>query len=213
MPILGNGQNGFESETVSVAQASGNVLPPREASTHERFIIKIHENNWIFKYDQWLPDISKIILSPGINGVDERDTSAARSMALEKGYTIIDNENNRLSQNFKAYLKRTKSAKGFAYHMCFEYPELFRNKVNWKCDEKMELDFLLDVKEKYIPVVDPRIVDEAISDAKRSLGRLKDAASRGRANIYEDRIKMAEEKLKKMIDSKAALNKTPTKNK
>jgi len=156
------------------------------------FFLKWHPARWYMANGRLLPCLGKLVIEPGINGVDARGGhTIAKAEADRRGWTIIPWE-----VIPDGYVRAYDVRGGVAHMTRWERPKAIGNRAIIKTDEKgyhAFLQHLLD--EGIVPPPDPDIVD-AMSDVQRSrisrnLKRAKtdDGAA---ARLEADRARLAE---------------------
>ena len=123
------------------------LLPRKQAPGREIFDLAHHPKKWVFLdvTGEWLPSISEIRFSPGVNGCralpdgpdgqKRMDCSVTRAAWRRKGGTVIDSHDHRLGE-FKGYVQVVTNDAGRKVHFSiFESFDVVGQDVIWNHEE------------------------------------------------------------------------------
>jgi len=168
------------NKSISRKQASGKkLMPAAERRRNPRFTIMFHPSDWYWDLDEkeWLPNISKMNMEPGCNGIDASgDLSIARNMYVQRGFHILENGDTRvgcLDEGY--YLASYDAQRGKVYKETWYEPEELSLIHYWVRNDDVYFEFLKDVKKNILPAMATRAKQELIKRQQKRVDRLTNA--------------------------------------
>ncbi len=152
-----------------------------------------HPNRWMFVDGEWLPQLAKFQIEPGLNAVDKRgDHTIAKAQAEKKGWTLLPWD---CIPELGAYIREFDGRNGYVYLSAWEQVKQVGTQTYIKSDEAGYRDFLRELlKRGIVPAPDPDVLDQI---KERTRWELKEDA---RAASYDPVVKERMEQTKARLD-------------
>ena len=209
----------------------GTAVQPAAVDTAERlpvlskrqrpaFHLMVNKDNWTWDLEEkcYFPDLGKLQLSGGVNGVaiddnGQEDDSHARGNYMKKGWRIVENGDPRLEKLVPGgrYLVRFP-AKGYGhvYGCYWEGYEIVRGRVIWATNREAKVEFLQAlVSQGFVAPMHNEIRKMNITDYKTKLQAIEARYFRYPNNVHLDvRIKVLKELIEDLeVDYAMAIEK------
>lgn len=168
-------------------------LPSVEKRNHMKFMLLIHPDRWVFDpgVQDWLPELGKLILSGGVNGValDPNGREIATEAIANKtqlGWIPINDGDARLDDlipNGKYLARHPAAPHGFAYSWIWEGFERVRNTIDWGEDAALRIKFQRGLEAKGL-IGSPKesLLRLDLREAKARCIRLGDRAAKNQTH-------------------------------
>ncbi len=199
---------------VSQAQRTDAVKIPRRVRKEPRFFFKWHPHRWMFAGDEWLPQLGKLVIDPGCEGVTEGGgTDLAVAGNMRRGWTIIQHSDPRLGE-YQDYMVAVPHASGgYSYLDPFRKISVEAGRMFTEPGGEDYYAFLRHlVASGIVAPMSPNILKIKIHDEQKKVERLQGAVSLNPSNlIAASRLKRAEERIAAMERAGAPKTRKPRK--
>ena len=201
---------------VSQEERHDAVKLPHRTKKSKKFLFKHHPYRWYFVSGEWLPQLGKLHIDPGVDGVTEGgglDLAVAANM--RRGWTVIQPSDPRLGQYQDYMVALPHEAGGNSYIDCFQDVTVEAGRVFVESRSDDYHDFLRHlVKAGIVPPMSKNILKVKTQAIEKKIERLRGAVSLNPANqIAAGRLRQAEGLLAAMLGHKKTAAKRTTKKK
>lgn len=166
-------------EKIDTSNASNAVSLPRSERATPEFRLMYHPGHWTWtgKEYGWLPDLGRLVMDPGVQGVPDKvpgralDTSRARAHWQGKGWTVIDHLSPVLGPH-KEYLAKWRGERGAIWTTAYSTPEIIGSQVFWDFDREgyyKFLKYLVDNRVLGIEPMDSRLKGRHLRNLQRQV--------------------------------------------
>ena len=182
------------------------------------FYYMTHPFSWWFHQEgdgagEWLPSLLRMVVDPGVNGVrQDRSTTPARTMATERGCTVIEYSDPRLG-TWQDYVQVFETRNGRRVHRSmFESVRVIAGRVRWRQDRDEYIAFLRHLIDSgVVAPIDPDVVDELTSRERNKLSRLHQRSVRNPADTsLKARVDSQSARIDAMLSADAVRSPVPT---
>ena len=161
---------------------------PSSEPARPSFLYMSHPFAWYWHEGEgggeWLPRLLRMVIQPGVNGV-RRDgsTGPARTMAAERGATVIEYSDPRLGR-WADYVQVFENTNGHKIHKSiFDSVRVIAGRVRWKHDREEYMAFLRHLLSSgVIDPIDPDVAHELAERERSTLARLEQREARNPAD-------------------------------
>ena len=185
---------------------------PRRVKKRPRFFFQHHPMRWMFVGGEWLPQLAKLAVDPGVNGVTEGGgMDLAFAAAMRRGWQIIQPSDPRLGEYQDYLVSYPHEAGGNTYLDPFQEVTVEAGRMFIEGGGESYHAFLRHlVTAGIVPPISPNVVRVKSHAVEKKIERLQGAVSLNPANqIAAGKLKRAEATLAAM--RKAAEPKAPRK--
>ena len=173
---------------ISREERADAVKLPRRARKDPPFVFKHHPKRWFFSDERqrWLPQLAKIVISPGIGGVGEdRSITRAHARAIEDGWTVIMPSDQRLG-DYKDYTQAIPhSSGGSSVIDMFQGVEVEFGQAFYQEGGDAYLDFLAPlVKASIVPPMSKNVLRLLMGRQRELVDRLENQLRTNPSNEY-----------------------------
>ena len=192
------------------------VKLPRRSKKQPRFLYKHHPYRWAFMGGEWLPQLGKLRIDPGVGGVTSGgglDLAIAANM--RRNWTVIQPSDPRLGEYQDYQVAMPHEAGGYSYIDPFQKVSVEAGRMFVEPGGEDYLNFLRRlVSSGIVPPMSKNILKIKLHEVEKKIERLQGAVSLNPANqIAAGRLRQAQELLAAMKSEKKPAAKRTTKKK